>query len=141
MAKSHAKENGKSRENHDNDFLLERINPPLSSHGSPGIMFRPEFIYEAFDLNASYAGNTAVSNTNETSLSLQQAIRENKLGYVRQYSQTGHDLNVVDGNGFTALHHAAIANHVEVLSMLLDCQADVNYQGQQLLTPLHVAVR
>jgi len=137
IAKSYAKENGKSREDHDGDLLLRR--QPLLSNGSPEINFRPEFIYEAFELNASFSG--AILNTSGNSLSLKQAIRENKLEYLRQYSQTGRDLNVVDGSGFSALHHAASANQVEVVSMLLDCQADVNCQGQQLLTPLHVAVR
>lgn len=60
---------------------------------------------------------------------------------VRRYSETGHDMDVVDGAGFTALHYASSANNTEAMSLLLDCRANVNYQGQQLLTPLHMAVR
>lgn len=138
MAKSDEKANGLDQDNH---LLLERPHP-LSSHGSPGIDIHREFAYETFELNSTFAGSPMqLMNVSGTSLSLQQAIRENKVALVRQYSQAGQDLNVVDGRGFTALHHAASANQNEVVIMLLECQADINCPGQQLLTPLHVAVR
>ena len=60
---------------------------------------------------------------------------------VRRYSKTGNDMDVVDGAGFTALHYASSSNNTETMSLLLDCRANVNYKGQQLLTPLHMAVR
>lgn len=74
-------------------------------------------------------------------MSLPQAVRENKLALVRQYSHMGQDLNVADWNGFTALHYAARANQVEVVITLVECKVDINQQGRELLTPLHVAVR
>ena len=74
-------------------------------------------------------------------MSLPQAVRENKLALVRQYSHMGQDLNVADWNGFTALHYAARANQVEVVMTLVECKVDINQQGRELLTPLHVAVR
>lgn len=142
MAKSHSKENGKDRE--DNESVLLLGQKPLSANnaGSPTIHFRPEFVYEAFEMNSSFSAAVLNSSGSSANLpSLRQAIRERNLAYVRQYSQTGHDLNAVDGTGFTLLHHAASGNNVEVVSMLLNCHANVNCQGQQLLTPLHVAVR
>ena len=130
MAKPHAKENGVD---HDSQLLLERVRLPSSSLGSPGIStVHREFAYETFELNAL--------NVSGNSLSLQQAIRENKMAFVRQYSQT-EDVNAVDSTGFTALHHAASANQSEVVIMLLESKADINCQGQQMLTALHVAVR
>lgn len=134
MAKSHVKVNGVE---HDSLLLLERPHP-LSSQGSPGISVHREFAYETFEMSSPLPVG---SNVSGNSLSLEQAIRENKVAIVRQYSQTGQHLNVADWNGFTALHHAARANQTEVVIMLLECQADINCQGQQSLTPLHVAVR
>ena len=139
MAKSHAKENGKGAEHNENVLLLSR-KPELSSDaGSPKIHFQPELFSEAFELNSSFT--PAMFKPTGASPGLRQAIREKKVAYLWQYSEAGYDLNIVDATGFTPLHHAASANSAEVVSMLLDCQANVDCQGQQLLTPLHVAVR
>ena len=139
MAKSHAKENGKGTEHNESVLLLSR-KPELSSDaGSPKIRFQPELFSEAFELSSSYSA--AMFKPTGASPGLRQAIREQKVAYLWQYSEAGHDLNVVDATGFTPLHHAASANSAEVVSMLLDCQANVDCQGHQLLTPLHVAVR
>ena len=134
MAKSHGKENRK-----DNVLLSRR--KPLSSNdaGSPKISFQPEFFSETIELSSSFS--PPMFNPTGTSRGLRQAIREKKVAYLWQYSEAGRDLNVVDATGFTPLHHAASANSAEVVSTLLDCQANVDCQGQQLLTPLHVAVR
>lgn len=139
MAKSRGKENRKSTEHNENVLLFRR--KPLSSSdaGSPKIRFQPEFFSEAFELSSSFS--PAMFNPTETSLGLRRAIREKKVAYLWQYSEAGYDLNVVDATGFTPLHHAVSENSTEVVSMLLDCQANVDCQGQQLLTPLHVAVR
>ena len=139
MAKSHAKENGKGAEHNENVLLLSR-KPELSSDaGSPKIRFQPELFSEAFELNSSFT--PAMFKPTGASPGVRRAIREKKVAYLWQYSEAGYDLNVVDATGFTPLHHAASANSAEVVSMLLDCQANVDCQGQQLLTPLHVAVR
>lgn len=129
MAKPHSKENDVD---HDSQLLLERQRLPSSLQGSPVISVHREFAYETFELTGL--------NVSGNSLSLQQAIRENKVAFVRQYSQM-EDVNSVDNSGFTALHHAASANQNEVVIMLLESKADINCQGQQSLTALHVAVR
>ena len=128
MAKPNAKENGLE---YDSQLLLQ-VRRPSSSQGSPGISIHRGFGYETFELTGL--------NVSGNSLSLQQAIRENKVAFVRQFSQT-EDVNAVDSTGFTALHHAASANQSEVVIMLLESKADINCQGQQMLTALHVAVR
>lgn len=140
LNKSPSKQNGRSSKDHaDSDLLLGR----QRISGSPEIQFRPEFAYETYELNASFSASAPISplKTNGNLFSVHQAIRANKMESVRRYSETGHDMDVVDGAGFTALHYASSANNTEAMSLLLDCRANVNYQGQQLLTPLHMAVR
>ena len=133
MAKLQSKENG--IDHNDSQLLLEQPHR-RSSQGSPGISVHREFRYETFELQSTFAG----FNARGISLSLQQAIRENNVAIVRQYSQT-EDVNTIDSSGLAPLHHAASSNQSEVVIMLLNNKADINCQGQQLLTPLHVAVR
>lgn len=136
MAKLQRKENG--IDHNDIQLLLEQPyrRSSQSSQGSPGISVHREFAYETIELQSAFAG----LNASGISLSLQQAIRENNVALVRQYSQI-EDVNTMDSSGLTALHHAASSNQTEVVLVLLDSKADINCQGQQLLTPLHVAVR
>lgn len=135
MAKLQKKENG--IDHNDSQLLLEQQHR-RSSQGSPGISVNQEFGYESFELHSTFAG----FNTSGISLRLPQAIRENNVELVRQYSQM-EDVNTADSSGLTALHHAASSNQNEVVIMLLNLKADINHQDQrqQLLTPLHVAVR
>ena len=133
MAKLQGKENG--MDHNDSQLLLEQQHR-RSSQGSPGISVNRKFSYETFELQSTLAG----LNTSGISLSLPQAIRENNVALVRQYSQM-EDVNTLDSSGLSALHHAASSNQTEVVIMLLDSKADINCQGQQLLTPLHIAVR
>lgn len=133
MTKPQRKENG--IDHNDSQLLLEQPHR-RSSQGSPGISLHREFAYETFELHSTLAG----LNASGISLSLQQAIRENNVALVRQYSQM-EDVNTVDSSGLTALHHAASSNKNEVVIMLLNNKADINCQDQQSLTPLHVAVR
>ena len=133
MAKLQRKENG--IDHNDSQLLLEQSHR-RSSQGSPGISVHREFAYETIELHSAFAG----LNASGISLSLQQAIRENNVALVRQYSQI-EDVNTIHSSGLTALHHAASSNQTEVVLVLLDNKADINCQGQQLITPLHVAVR
>ena len=127
MAKLQRKEN--IMDHNDSQLLLEQQHR-RPSQGSQ------EFTYETFELQSTLAG----LNTSGISLSLPQAIRENNVALVRQYSQM-EDVNTLDSNGLSALHHAASSNQTDVVIMLLDSKADINCQGQQFLTPLHIAVR
>lgn len=121
-------------DHNDSQLLLQQQR--RSSQGSPGISVNQEFTYETFELQSTLAG----FNTSGTSLSLPQAIRENNVSLVRQYSQM-EDVNTLDSSGLSALHHAASSNQTEMVIVLLDNKADINCKGQQFLTPLHVAVR
>ena len=138
MEKCYETENGTSIGGHKHGQML-RSKPRMSPNAaSPAILFRPEFSYEMIELTSSFCGSMYNSGNLEK---LQQAIREKNIAYLRQCSQTGQDLNNVDGCGFAPLHHASSRNDIEMISMLLDCEANINCQGKHLLTPLHVAVR
>ena len=138
---THGKEDGKGKENklYENVLSLSREHLPSNNAGSPKICFQPKIFFEAFEVNSSFS--PALFTPTGNSLNLRKAIRDKKVANVRKYSEAGHDLNFADASGFTPLHHAVIGNSTEVVSMLLNCQANVNCPGQQLLTPLHVAVR
>ena len=134
MAKSHAKENGKGLEDNENVLLLSRKPLPSNctgSTGSPKIRFQPAFLPEAFELNSSFspAMFNGPTGTPSPRPSLRQAIRDKKVAYLWQYSEAGHDFNVADAAGFIPLHHAASENSADVVSMLLNCQANVNCRG------------
>lgn len=47
--------------------------------------------------------------------------------------------DVRDGRGLSALHHAAMNNHVEVVRLLLKSKADVHVRDNMQRTPLHYA--
>ena len=132
MAKPQRKENG--IDHNDSQLLCEQ---PYhrSSQDSPGISVHG---YETFELHSTFAG----LNASDISLSLQQAIRENNVAFVQQCFRKEHvDIDTVDSNNQTALHHAASSNQNEVVTMLLDNKADINWIDYKGLTPLHEAVR
>ncbi|XP_050721936.1 ankyrin repeat and SAM domain-containing protein 1A-like [Eriocheir sinensis] len=51
----------------------------------------------------------------------------------------GPGANVQDSNGYTALHHAALNGHKDVVSLLLAHEASCNVQDSKGSTPLHLA--
>lgn len=63
-----------------------------------------------------------------------KAERPDKIRMLLEY---GAPVDAVDSNGKTALHHAAAAGHVQVMTVLLDFGADTrlkDYQGQTALS-------
>ena len=50
-------------------------------------------------------------------------------------------VDVSDGNGWTALHHATLVNRTDVIKRLLHEGADVNRQDIVEATPLHYAAQ
>lgn len=131
-------ENGTGKIEHQNGSLLHSKPGMSPKAGSPEILFGREFSYETIELTSSFCGSMYNNGNVEK---LKQAVREKNISYLRQRSQTGQDLDAVDGSGFAPLHHASSRNDMEMISVLLDCDANINCQGHQLLTPLHVAVR
>ena len=49
--------------------------------------------------------------------------------------------NARDGDGNSPLHHAAWNSQLSAMQLLLDHDADINLQSDQLWTPLHWATR
>ncbi|XP_037796588.1 ankyrin repeat and sterile alpha motif domain-containing protein 1B-like, partial [Penaeus monodon] len=56
-----------------------------------------------------------------------------------KYLRRGPGANVQDSSGYTALHHAALNGHKEVVSLLLAHEASCNVQDLKGSTPLHLA--
>ena len=49
------------------------------------------------------------------------------------------DVNIIDSNGWTALHHAAYNGDLQSVNQLRDAQAEINSFSNQFKTPLHFA--
>jgi uncharacterized protein len=69
------------------------------------------------------------------------AVLAHDLERVRAALDAGADVDAVDGDGRTALHHAAIDGGADVAELLLDRGADPNAMDGQQWTPLHFAAR
>lgn len=61
------------------------------------------------------------------------------LTRVQEAISSGHDVNLKGAGGYTALHAAALNNHVEVLRLLLDSGAEVSPRLESGETPLDLA--
>ena len=49
------------------------------------------------------------------------------------------DINSIDSNGWTALHHAAYNGDFQAVDMLVNAGANINAFSNQFKTPLHFA--
>jgi len=68
------------------------------------------------------------------------AAMENDTNKLTKLLNSGHDPNIKDTSGYTALHYAARAGHNNILKILLSHGADPNSQTTSgLATPLHRA--
>lgn len=70
-----------------------------------------------------------------------ESARYGDLAAVREFLATGTNPNDQDTDGRTALHEAAIINHVEMVRMLLAAKANPNIQDASGWTALHFAAR
>ncbi|XP_023347102.1 ankyrin-1 isoform X3 [Eurytemora carolleeae] len=66
------------------------------------------------------------------------AVYNADLEYIKKHSKNVHKK---DDLGYTALHHAAIAGNVDVVSLLLEQGEAVDAKGQDGATPLRCAVQ
>jgi len=66
-----------------------------------------------------------------------------RLEEVRELLRSGHDVNVVDGMGMSALHHAAKESCHGFASLLIECNADLDLRAEACHgdTPLHFACK
>ena len=75
-----------------------------------------------------------------TSVSMANAIINQRDDWVEQLIQNGADVNQVDEYGFTPIIQAAIVDNVKIAKLLLAAQADVNQTDMVGSTALHWAV-
>lgn len=66
------------------------------------------------------------------------AVYNADIEYIKKHPK---NINKKDELGYTALHHAAIAGKVEVVSLLLEAGEQVDSKGQDGATPLRCAVQ
>ena len=66
--------------------------------------------------------------------------RLNRFDKVPLLIEAGADLNIQDKWGSTALHHAVMAQSMEVLEQLVDAGADINIKSNKGLTALKFAI-
>ncbi len=73
-------------------------------------------------------------------LTIQELAEAGDLAGVKARIERGDDIDERRLIGWTALHHAALAGHLEVVRTLIDAGANVNYRTVDTYrTPLHHA--
>lgn len=75
-----------------------------------------------------------------TSVSMANAIINQRDDWVEQLIQNGADVNQVDEYGFTPIIQAAIVDNLKIAKLLLSAQADANQTDMVGSTALHWAV-
>ncbi len=70
--------------------------------------------------------------------SIKSTKKENSVT-LKAILDCGANVNLIDSNGWTALHHAAEKGDLEAAEILLDSGADVNSFSNARKTPLHLA--
>jgi ankyrin repeat protein len=76
----------------------------------------------------------------EPVISLHQAAEDGILDQVRANLGKKCNINALDKDKMSALHHAVFNSHKEIVTLLLEHDADINIKGQEgQVTPLHLA--
>ncbi len=73
---------------------------------------------------------------------IHQSIKSDKpanVDMLKAILDCGADVNLIDSNGWTALHHAAEKGDLKAATILLDSRANVNAFSNARKTPLHLA--
>ena len=71
--------------------------------------------------------------------SIHRSARQGEVGYIIQHISAGTDVNEVNNsNGQIALHYASTHNHLQIIKMLIDNNANINLKDKIGMTPLHL---
>ena len=70
---------------------------------------------------------------------LHRAVRTGDANQVQALLREGKNVNELDGDGWTPLHHAAFIGHQAIAALLIRHGAKINARDQDEWTPLHTA--
>ena len=85
---------------------------------------------------ADNKGNTPLNLAIAQCLALNGTHRENTIEIANILFESGIDVNFIDKDGFSSLHHATIMGDSEIMSFLVKKGADVNCKSRSGYTPL-----
>lgn len=109
-----------------------RLFSSLTPQSSPFLTRKPLGVKEAIELSYFYEHC-------EPSTCLSQLVSDGDIEKLRSFSAIDSEIDSLDTNGFAALHYAAQLDRVEILNLLLDNGANRDVQGENGVTPLHLA--
>ena len=72
---------------------------------------------------------------------MNEACRRNESVALEKLLQQPGDPNAENEEGFTPLHHAAEWGHVELVRLLVEARADIEYKRSTAEPPLHLAAQ
>jgi ankyrin repeat protein len=76
----------------------------------------------------------------EPTMSLHRAAEDGILEQVQAHLNKGCNINALDKDKMSPLHHAVFNGHKEIVTLLLEHGANINLKGQEgQVTPLHLA--
>lgn len=71
--------------------------------------------------------------------SIQEAVRAGDVDTIRRWAKAGKDINVVDQDGSSLLHHAVYARQLKSVRALAANDAEINCSDREGTTPLMLA--
>lgn len=107
------------------------------SHFAQAAVFKIELIKQLLQVQGDAATFNILQNHQET---LIRASSRGDLGTVKEILKYGGNINGRDASGSTALHHASLNGHIEVVVTLLENGGDPTLITNKANTPLHLAV-
>lgn len=93
------------------------------------------------DVKSQLESGTDPNLIYNTNTALTYAARDGFIEIARLLVEYGADVNWIDGEGVTPLILASFKNHVELVQLLLDHQADITVRDQWNRTALDYALR
>ena len=89
---------------------------------------------ENIDERASIVGQAPIHKA--VLSTMHKPLKEKTLASIKKQNA---DINIIDSNGWTALHHAANSGDLTSVNKLIEYKANVNAFSNQFKTPLHFA--